>query len=192
MERTPSLDTLNKVGQEVRLKGWVRLVRDHGKVMFVDIRDYSGVVQVVFVAGMLSDEQVALIKGLHGEDVVEIIGTAQQRKPGTENADMPTGTVEVFGKELTVLQKAAELPFDMGGKDLNLELPTLYLFYRARDIRWHHYPVLDVLRLLHSANYFSALYFVPLLRSRNEFPLLFARETICGHTTFDKVPHFVF
>ena len=125
MERTPSLDTLNKVGQEVRLKGWVRLVRDHGKVMFVDIRDYSGVVQVVFVAGMLSDEQVALIKGLHGEDVVEIIGTAQQRKPGTENADMPTGTVEVFGKELTVLQKAAELPFDMGGKDLNLELPTL-------------------------------------------------------------------
>ena len=60
MERTPSLDTLNKVGQEVRLKGWVRLVRDHGKVMFVDIRDYSGVVQVVFVAGMLSDEQVEI------------------------------------------------------------------------------------------------------------------------------------
>jgi nondiscriminating aspartyl-tRNA synthetase len=125
MQRTIAVKTLNKIDKKVRVKGWVRLFRDHGKVAFADIRDYSGIVQVVFVGSMLSEEQASLVKSLRGEDVVEIIGTVHKRKDGTENPDLETGTVEVLAEELKVIQKAEELPFDMGGKELNLELPTL-------------------------------------------------------------------
>jgi len=127
MERTPAKETINKIGQRVLIKGWVRLVRDHGKVTFIDIRDYSGVIQVVFIGDVTA-------KGLHGEDVVEITGTVQERKPGTQNPELATGSVEILGETIEILQRAEELPFDMGGKDLNMELPTL-LDYRALTLR---------------------------------------------------------
>jgi nondiscriminating aspartyl-tRNA synthetase len=134
MPRTPAKETLNQIGQKVTLKGWVRLFRDHGKVAFADIRDYSGVIQVVFVSSMLDEKSAGVVKGLGGEDVVEIIGTVQSRKEGTENPDMETGTVEILADSIKVLQKAEELPFDMGAKELNLELPTL-LDHRSLTLR---------------------------------------------------------
>jgi nondiscriminating aspartyl-tRNA synthetase len=134
LTRTPNIETLDKIGEKVLIKGWVRLFRDHGKVSFVDMRDYSGVIQVVFVQSMLPEEMVPVVKGLRGEDVVEITGTVQKRKEGTENTEMSTGSVEILADSIKVLQRSAELPFDMGAKELNLELPTL-LDHRSLSLR---------------------------------------------------------
>jgi nondiscriminating aspartyl-tRNA synthetase len=127
MERTPIKQTVQKLDEKVRIQGWVRLVRNHGKVIFVDVRDYSGIIQVVFVGNDAAKE-------LRGEDVVEIEGTVQKRKPGTENPDLETGLVEIFGEKLAVLEKAQELPVDMGAKELNVDLPVL-LDHRGLTLR---------------------------------------------------------
>ncbi len=125
--RTIIRDTLNKVGEKATIYGWVRLVRDHGKVTFVDVRDFSGVIQVVFVGN-------ADAKSLRSEDVVVIEGTVQQRKAGTENTEIETGSIEIFGESLTVLERAGDLPIDMGAAELNVELPTL-LDHRSLTLR---------------------------------------------------------
>jgi nondiscriminating aspartyl-tRNA synthetase len=132
--RTFIKDLPTEVGQEVTIKGWVRLVRDHGKVVFVDLRDFSGIVQNVFVLSMLSEEHSEFVKSLRGEDVIVIKGTVQKRKPGTENPEIENGDIEILASSLEVLQKAAELPIDMGAKELNVELPTL-LDHRSLTLR---------------------------------------------------------
>lgn len=125
LKRTLAIETSQRVGQEVLLKGWVRTRRDHGKLIFFDLRDRSGIVQVV-VRGAA--------EGLRPEDVVRVIGVIRKRPSGTINTALATGEVEVEASEISVLSKAATLPFDMGGETLNLELPTL-LDYRTLALR---------------------------------------------------------
>jgi len=127
MERTLAIETPQKIGEEVILKGWVNTRRDHGKIIFIDLRDRSGLVQVVFV-----DAKEA--KELRPEWVVEIKGTVRKRPANLVNPKLATGTVEVAAKELKVLAKAAELPFDTGAAELNVSLPTL-LDYRSLSLR---------------------------------------------------------
>jgi aspartyl-tRNA synthetase len=91
-------------GQTVTLAGWVARRRDHGGVTFIDLRDASGVVQVVF-----RDEEEA--HQLRSEYCVKITGTVGRRPEGNENPDLPTGAVEVTVTDLTVLSEAAPLPF---------------------------------------------------------------------------------
>lgn len=137
MERTLSLETVGKVGEKVLLKGWVNRRRDHGKIVFIDLRDRSGVVQLVCrpeglpagKAGSATDPS-----GLGVEDVIEGVGEVVERSPSMVNPKLPTGQVEVQLKELKVLAKAESMPFDMTSGDLNLELPTL-LDYRALTLR---------------------------------------------------------
>ncbi|MBI4033184.1 MAG: aspartate--tRNA(Asn) ligase, partial [Candidatus Blackburnbacteria bacterium] len=125
MERTLALETTKKVGKEVLLKGWVNTRRDHGKLVFIDLRDRSGIVQVV--GGQeLGD--------LRPEDVVEITGTVNRRPANLVNPKIPTGEVEVKASKVGVLAKAQELPFDMGQEALNVSLPTL-LDYRPLTLR---------------------------------------------------------
>ncbi len=116
MQRTLALETLKKINKEVLLKGWVATRRDHGKIVFIDLRDRSGIIQLV------SDKKIG---SLHPQDVIEIKGMVKKRPPKLVNKDLNTGEVEVQAKEIKVLQKAAELPFDMGGPELKVELPTL-------------------------------------------------------------------
>lgn len=134
MERTAIIDTSKKIGEKVEICGWVRIVRNHGKVIFVDVRDYSGLMQTVFTANQISDEQAEIVKDLRSEDVVKINGTVQKRKEGTENKESETGSIEILADGIVLLEKARELPFDMGSKDLNVELPTL-LDYRSLTLR---------------------------------------------------------
>lgn len=126
MDRTLASDTPQKVGQEVLIKGFVHVRRDHGKIVFVDLRDRSGLVQVV-----LSPE---LAGHLHPEDVVYITGQVASRPPKLVNPKLASGTVEIQAQKVELISKAAELPFDMGGEDLNLELPTL-LDFRSLTLR---------------------------------------------------------
>lgn len=126
MERTLILDCNNKVGESVKICGFVQTRRDHGKIAFVDITDRSGVIQVVLAGELVGD--------LHPQDVVSIEGSIQKRPDNLVNKNLPTGEIELSTKSVEVLAKAAELPFDMGGKDLDLQLPTL-LDYRSLTLR---------------------------------------------------------
>lgn len=116
MTRTLIKETIKKIGQRVLLKGWVNSVRNHGQVVFLDLRDRSGLVQVVGHTKMGQ---------FHAEDVVEIIGKVVKRPEKMVNSRLVTGIVEIQAKKIKLLAKAAELPFDMGKENLEVELPTL-------------------------------------------------------------------
>jgi nondiscriminating aspartyl-tRNA synthetase len=125
MNRILAEQTVKLVEQEVLLKGWVRTKRDHGKLTFVDLRDRSGIVQLVGYQKM-SD--------LGLEDVIEVKGRVKERFENTINPQLATGSVEVEVLEYRVLARAKPLPFDMSKDHLNLELPTL-LDHRALTLR---------------------------------------------------------
>jgi nondiscriminating aspartyl-tRNA synthetase len=136
MQRTIITETLTKIGQEVLLKGWVRIIRTHGKLVFLDLRDGSGIVQIV-VNPQVSADAHKVASELHPEFVIEVVGLVKKRPQKTENKELTTGSVEIEAKQINILQKAEVLPFDMGGPNLNLELPTL-LDYRTLTLRHPH------------------------------------------------------
>jgi len=115
-----------EAGQQVTLAGWVARRRDHGGVVFIDLRDASGVVQVV-----LRQEDVA--HELRAEFCVLVTGEVRRRPEGNENPELPTGEIEVVASAVEVLSEADPLPFPIeGGGDLNEEVR---LRYRYLDIR---------------------------------------------------------
>ena len=126
MTRTLNIDTLSKIGEPVLLMGWINTRRDHGKIVFMDLRDRTGLIQVV-----MSPE---LAGGLHSEDVISVTGSVKARPEKLVNPNLPTGSVEVEAQKVELVSKSAELPFDMGGKDLDVQLPTL-LDYRSLTLR---------------------------------------------------------
>jgi len=116
---------LNKthIGEDVVLKGWVHRRRDHGGVIFLDVRDREGVTQVVFDPDR--EASFALADSVRNEFVIEVHGTARARPEGTVNADMSTGEIEVLGKELVILNKSETPPFQLDehqqvGEDVRL------------------------------------------------------------------------
>src|SRR3989344_5625258 len=133
LKRTLISDTPSSVGSLVLLKGWIRLRRDHGKLIFLDLRDRSGVIQIV-VNPKVSEEAHMVAQTLRPEFAVEITGKVNKRPEKAANKNLATGTVELEATKINVLSKAQELPFDMGGDSLKLELPTL-LDHRALTLR---------------------------------------------------------
>lgn len=129
MQRRLALDCNELAGEKVLLKGWVERTRTHGKVAFFDLRDRSGIIQVT-----AHEDLAAKIAELSLQDVVEVEGTIVSRDEKYINPELDTGKVEIRLEKLAVIAKAAEMPFDMGGKELNLELPTL-LDYRSLTLR---------------------------------------------------------
>ena len=126
MTRTLIIDCNTKVGEDVKIAGWVHTRRDHGKVVFLDVSDRSGVIQVVAKGEGAS--------GLHPQDVVSVEGKIAKRPADLVNPGLETGSIELHSDKIEVLAKAAELPFDMGGKELDLNLPVL-LDYRSLTLR---------------------------------------------------------
>ncbi|MFG1248021.1 aspartate--tRNA ligase [Xanthobacter flavus] len=119
-----------EVGQIVRLSGWCHRIRDHGGVLFIDLRDHYGLTQVVV------DPDSPAFKGAEkarSEWVIRIDGKVRPRPEGTENPDLTTGAVEVYALELEVLGPAAELPLPVFG---DVEYPEeTRLKYRFLDLR---------------------------------------------------------
>ena len=118
-------------GQEVEIYGWVHRRRDHGGVIFLDVRDRTGVLQVVFDPD--EEESFALADSVRNEYVLMAKGKVRARPEGTVNPDMPTGEVEVLGKELRILNAAKTPPFQLdeyseAGEDIRLR-------YRYMDLR---------------------------------------------------------
>lgn len=116
MERTLVIDALKKVGETIKLNGWVSTKRDHGKLTFIDLRDRTGKIQLVGYQKMSE---------LGTEDALEIIGVVKERNERSINQELNTGKIEIDVTDYKVLAKAETLPFDISKEDLNLELPTL-------------------------------------------------------------------
>jgi aspartyl-tRNA synthetase len=122
--------TADHLDQHVTLCGWVHRRRDHGGVIFVDLRDHKGLLQVVFDPD--TEETFATAERIRNEYVLQVRGRVRRRPPGTENPDMKTGEVEVLGLELTVLNTAETPPFQLEDTDIGEETR---LRYRYIDLR---------------------------------------------------------
>ena len=112
--RTHDAGTLRAehVGQTVTLAGWVGRRRDHGGVVFIDLRDRSGSVQVVFREGAMALEDLEQrAHRLRAEFCVQVVGEVVARPAGNENPELPTGAIEITAGALTVLSESAPLPF---------------------------------------------------------------------------------
>ena len=133
MYRSTSCNSLRKEhsGQSVTLAGWVNSRRDHGGVIFIDLRDRDGLTQVVFRPEEHPQVSEAA-HGLRGEDVIQITGKVSPRLTGTENSKLATGEIEVIASELTVLNKSDVPPFPLDSKLANEDLR---LNYRYLDLR---------------------------------------------------------
>lgn len=116
--------------QTVTLCGWVHRRRDHGGVIFLDLRDREGLVQIVCDPD--SPETFRTAESLRNEYVVRVTGTVRRRPAGTENPNLPTGEIEVLCRELEVLNAAAPLPFQLDETNLS---ETVRLTHRVIDLR---------------------------------------------------------
>ncbi len=101
------------VGQTIRLSGWIHRKRDHGGVLFVDLRDHYGITQVVAKAGT---PFIDLLEGLRAESVVTITGEVVSRGPEATNTNLPTGEIEVVAAEVTIQSEAQELPLPVAAE----------------------------------------------------------------------------
>ncbi|MFC7537070.1 aspartate--tRNA ligase [Sphingomonas sp. GCM10030256] len=118
------------VGQTVRLSGWIHRKRDHGGVLFVDLRDHYGLTQIVADS---DSPALPILDRLRVESVVTIDGVVKQRAEGTANPNLATGEIELFAKGVTVQSQAAELPMPVAGE---AEYPEdIRLKYRYLDLR---------------------------------------------------------
>ena len=113
-----------------RLSGWVHRVRDHGGVLFIDVRDHYGMTQVVADPDSPSFK---VAESVRSEWVIRVDGKVRLRPAGTENKDMPTGLIEVYATEIEVLSQAAELPLPVFGEPDYPE--DIRLKYRFLDLR---------------------------------------------------------
>ncbi len=132
MERDWIADIANKEGQKVTLMGWVSVRRDHGKLIFIDLRDASGVCQVVFFGG--NKELYADASRLRSEWVIKVTGPVNKRPANMVNANIPTGEYEVGAETIEILSEAQTPPFEVTddgykvGEDVRMK-------YRYVDLR---------------------------------------------------------
>jgi aspartyl-tRNA synthetase len=136
MYRTNNCNSLRKpdIGKQVTLAGWVEVSRDHGGVIFLDLRDREGLTQVVF----RPEENADVARQSHtlrSEDVIQVSGKVAGRLPGTENPKLATGDIEVIASELRILNRADDLPFEL---DKEIHNEDLRLTYRYFDLRRPH------------------------------------------------------
>src|SRR6267378_4594114 len=133
MYRTHDCNSLRKtdIGKNATLAGWVHVSRDHGGVIFIDLRDREGLTQVVF----RPEENAALAKEAHtlrSEDVIQVSGKVAPRVPGTENSKLATGDIELIPNQLKILNRADDLPFPIDAEIHNEDLRLTYRYYDLR------------------------------------------------------------
>lgn len=133
MERIIIADTPKYVGQVIKIAGWVNVRRDHGKIIFVDIRDRSGIIQSVVIPD--DKETYEIAKTLKSEYAIEIEGLVKERPVSAKKEGAATGGVELEVKKIDILGKTSgELPVDISKEDLELNLDTL-LNHRCLSLR---------------------------------------------------------
>lgn len=118
------------IDTDVAIAGWVNSRRDHGGLIFVDLRDHSGIVQIVI--NPEQSDSFALAETVRNEYVLRVSGRVRERPEGTENPALTTGAIEVVADELVILNKTEQLPFQIDDDDVN---ETVRLKYRYLDLR---------------------------------------------------------
>ena len=136
MYRTHDCNSLRKsdIGRQVALAGWINVTRDHGGVIFIDLRDREGLTQIVF----RPEENAQLAKQAHtlrSEDVIQVSGHVAARLPGTENPNLATGDIEIIPSELKILNRADDLPFPIDAEPHNEDLRMTHRYYDLRRAR---------------------------------------------------------
>ena len=132
MERTLTVKTPRLVGQEIKVAGWVNTRRDHGGVIFVDLRDHTGLVQLVFNPD--HDDIFHLAEGLRDEYCIAVTGTVRERGAGLENPHLATGQIELVASRLEILNRSDPIPVatrDEGQRSSE----EMRLRYRYLDLR---------------------------------------------------------
>ena len=132
MERTLTVKTPRLIGQEIKVAGWVNTRRDHGGVIFVDLRDHTGLVQLVFNPD--HDDIFHLAEGLRDEYCIAVTGTVRERGAGLENPHLATGQIELVASQLEILNRSDPIPVatrDEGQRSSE----EMRLRYRYLDLR---------------------------------------------------------
>ena len=127
-------ETVNKIGEKVLLKGCVNTRRNMGKIVFIDLRDRSGLAQIVFVPQELDEQSNEAVKKLRSEFVVEIEGIVNARPKNQINEEMITGTIEILAKKLIILAEAKTPHFTIDNEIIAAN-EELRLKYRYLDLR---------------------------------------------------------
>jgi aspartyl-tRNA synthetase len=154
MKRLLAVKTIEKIGESVKLAGWVHQRRNHGQIIFIDLRDKSGLMQLVF-----TPQNKALYRtadSLRPEWVIKVEGKVNQRPKGMENPKLPTGQIEIEVANLEVLNQAKTPPFEItqasaDGKEVNEELRLKYRYLDLRrqkmidNLVWRH-KVVKIIR----------------------------------------------
>ena len=118
------------IDQVVTVSGWAHRRRDHGGVIFIDLRDASGILQVVVDPDAV--DAFALAETVRNEHVLNITARVRPRPEGTTNPEMPTGMVEVYATDIEILNRAAPIPFQLDEDDVS---EAVRLRYRYLDLR---------------------------------------------------------
>jgi aspartyl-tRNA synthetase len=151
--KTYNIETTKLEGKEVLLAGWAQAVRKMGKIVFVDLRDSTALVQAVMVPGELDKDSVD-IASIKPESVLEISGLVQKRGAKQINQDLPTGTVEVLAKSVKILSAAETPPFEIDNEERQAN-EELRLKYRYLDLR--HQRLSDNIKKRHQmVNFFRS------------------------------------
>jgi len=160
MQRTLARETKDKIGQKVILDGWVNSRRDHGQLIFIDLRDRTGIIQIV------CDNKA---KDIKPEYVIEVEGEVKERPKNLVNPKIETGTVEVQAKKIKILAQSDPLPFpiDTDGHDIEEELRLKYRYLDLRRPRLQKIIRLRSELIKYAREYFFANDFVEI-----ETPLL--------------------
>ena len=153
MQRIFVNETINKIGEQVKVSGWVNVRRDHGKIIFIDLRDRTGLLQVVFAGNEDLRKKADMLRS---EWVVSIEGKIKERPENLKNSKIETGGIELAAEELEILNEAKTPPFEIGEKDkVNEELRMEYRYLDLRDPKMQENLMKrsEVLRFLN--NYFK-------------------------------------
>ncbi len=138
----------SSIGSHITVAGWVHRRRDHGNLIFIDLRDRSGMLQVVFNPEH-GEKAHALAQSLRSEWVVQVTGQVVPRLSGAENPDLPTGAVELSASDINVLNQSVTPPFEVSD-DIEVD-PTTRFKYRFMDLR--RPKMQDNLRLRHKVTH---------------------------------------
>lgn len=134
MERACVADIVGKVGEKVRVAGWIHARRDMGKILFFDLRDRSGLLQVVVVPAEIGEEMMTAAQRIGREWVVQIEGTVQARSPKQVNENIVTGTIELLASSIVILNESLTPPFELDS-DTRAINEEARLRYRYLDLR---------------------------------------------------------
>jgi aspartyl-tRNA synthetase len=132
MERTTTQQSILKVGEQILLKGWVNNTRDHGGLIFIDLRDHTGLVQLTIRPEQ--QEAFEIASSCRDEYVIQATGTVNKREENLINPNIPTGSIEIIVTDLVILNKSEVLPFPVshGTEEVNEELRLKYRFLDLR------------------------------------------------------------